>query len=226
MVILSLMTTTAVAERMPESLRPVVQNRLHHYPKQAGTSSLPRRSSPMSPAAIHCRWQRPARLPKALSRVKVLTLRCHNCPAAIRKTSSTSAARTSSASPDGASFAERRSWPVGNGRLSRDSAHRPRASAFMHIGIDAHAIGARQGGNETYIGNLIAALAELDQENRYTVYLSQPRAAEQWRGRYPNFEVKLLPEPTPLVRVPVALAFELRRRTVDVLHVQYTAPPF
>ncbi|HZS08587.1 MAG TPA: glycosyltransferase family 1 protein [Blastocatellia bacterium] len=96
----------------------------------------------------------------------------------------------------------------------------------MHIGIDAHAIGARQGGNETYIGNLIAALAELDQENRYTVYLSQPRAAEQWRGRYPNFEVKLLPEPTPLVRVPVALAFELRRRTVDVLHVQYTAPPF
>jgi glycosyltransferase involved in cell wall biosynthesis len=36
----------------------------------------------------------------------------------------------------------------------------------------------------------------------------------------------LLPPPTPLVRVPLALALELRRRPVDVLHVQYTAPPF
>ncbi len=96
----------------------------------------------------------------------------------------------------------------------------------MHIGIDAHAIGAQQGGNETYISNLITALAETDQENRYTLYLASHSAAEQWRSRFPNVDVRLLPPPTPLVRVPVALAFELRRRTVDVLHVQYTAPPF
>jgi glycosyltransferase involved in cell wall biosynthesis len=96
----------------------------------------------------------------------------------------------------------------------------------MHIGIDAHAIGERQGGNETYIRNLIAALAELDQENRYTLYLTSRQAAEDWRGRWDNFKVRLLPPPTPLVRVPVALAFELRRRPVDVLHVQFTAPPF
>ncbi len=96
----------------------------------------------------------------------------------------------------------------------------------MHIGIDAHAIGAQQGGNETYISNLIIALAEADQENRYTLYLASNPAAEQWRGRFPNFEIRLLPPPTPLVRVPVALAFELRRRAVDVLHVQFTAPPF
>lgn len=96
----------------------------------------------------------------------------------------------------------------------------------MRIGIDAHAIGAQQGGNETYIRNLITALAELDQENQYTLYFSVSQAAEAWRNRYPNFQVRLLPPPTPLVRVPVALAFELRRRPVDVLHVQYTAPPF
>jgi glycosyltransferase involved in cell wall biosynthesis len=96
----------------------------------------------------------------------------------------------------------------------------------MHIGIDAHAIGARQGGNETYISNLIAALARLDQENQYTLYLASARAADAWSGRYPNFSVRVLPKPTPLVRVPLALAFELRRRPVDVLHVQYTAPPF
>lgn len=96
----------------------------------------------------------------------------------------------------------------------------------MHIGIDAHAIGAQQGGNETYIRNLIVALAELDQTHQYTLYFSAAQAAEVWRNRYANFAVRLLPPPTPLVRVPLALALELRRRPVDVLHVQYTAPPF
>jgi len=96
----------------------------------------------------------------------------------------------------------------------------------MHIGIDAHAIGARQGGNETYISNLIEALAEIDGENRYTLYFSKAEAAREWRGRFPNFFVRLLPPPTPLIRVPVALALELRLRPVDVLHVQFTAPPF
>lgn len=100
----------------------------------------------------------------------------------------------------------------------------------MHIGIDAHAIGAQQGGNETYIRNLIRALAEVDNRNRYTIYLAKAAAAAEWRDgfarQFSNFEIRLLPEPTPLVRVPLALAFELRRRPVDVLHVQYTAPPF
>ncbi len=100
----------------------------------------------------------------------------------------------------------------------------------MHIGLDAHAIGAQQGGNETYIRNLIKALAEMDGGNRYTIYLAEPRAAEAWQdgfaSQFRNFSIRLLPKPTPIVRVPVYLAYELRRRPVDVLHVQYTAPPF
>ena len=104
----------------------------------------------------------------------------------------------------------------------------------MHIGIDAHAIGAQQGGNETYIRGLIRALAEVDSQNRYTIFLAEPGAAEEWRDgfvrQFSNFEVRLLSKPTPLVRVPLALAVELRRRPpldrIDVLHVQYTAPPF
>lgn len=100
----------------------------------------------------------------------------------------------------------------------------------LHIGIDAHAIGARQGGNETYIRQLILALAALDQENRYSIYLAERGAVEEWRSFFaracPNFTVRRLPRPTPIVRAPVALAVELRRRPVDLLHVQYTAPPF
>jgi len=100
----------------------------------------------------------------------------------------------------------------------------------MHIGIDAHAIGAQQGGNETYVRNLIKSLARIDGENRYTIYLANARAADEWRdgftNQFKNFSVRLLPPPTPLVRVPVFLAYELFRRPVDVLHVQFTAPPF
>jgi glycosyltransferase involved in cell wall biosynthesis len=100
----------------------------------------------------------------------------------------------------------------------------------MRIGIDAHAIGARQGGNETYIRGLIKSLAEIDGDNLYTIYLANAAAAARWRegftNRYKNFSVRLLPPPTPLVRVPVYLTYELFRRPVDVLHVQYTAPPF
>ncbi len=100
----------------------------------------------------------------------------------------------------------------------------------MHIGIDAHAIGAQQGGNETYIRNLLKALAEVDDANRYTIYLANAQAAVAWRNgfakQHPNFAIRQIPQPTPLVRVPVFLAYELRRRSVDVLHVQYTAPPF
>lgn len=100
----------------------------------------------------------------------------------------------------------------------------------MHIGIDAHAIGAQQGGNETYIKQLITALAEIDRTNRYSLYLANTQAVAEWRAGFaqahPNFEIRQIPQPTPLVRVPLYLAYELRRRPVDVLHVQYTAPPF
>lgn len=100
----------------------------------------------------------------------------------------------------------------------------------MHIGIDAHAIGAQQGGNETYIKQLITALAELDSANRYSLYLANAQAVAEWRGEFarahPNFDIRQIPQPTPLVRVPLYLAYELRRRPVDLLHVQFTAPPF
>lgn len=96
----------------------------------------------------------------------------------------------------------------------------------MHIAIDAHSVGAQLGGNETYAVNLIEALAEIDQSNRYTLYVTKPSAIERFANRWPNFKVKRTLPHTPLVRIPVTLSAELRRNPVDLLHVQYTAPPF
>lgn len=95
----------------------------------------------------------------------------------------------------------------------------------MHIAIDAHSVGAQLAGNETYAVNLIEALAEIDQFNQYTLYVTKQSAADRFGNRWPNFEVKRTLPHTPLVRIPLILSAELRRNPVDVLHVQYTAPP-
>ncbi len=95
----------------------------------------------------------------------------------------------------------------------------------MHIAIDAHAVGTGLAGNETYAANLVEALAEIDRENRYTLYVTRREAEERFRGRWPNFGVQRTLPHSPLVRIPLTLSFELRRRPVDLLHVQYTAPP-
>ncbi len=96
----------------------------------------------------------------------------------------------------------------------------------LHIAIDAHSVGTGLAGNETYITNLIETLAEVDATNRYTLYVTRRAAVERFAGRWPNFNVRLTLPHTPLVRIPLTLVRELRRRPVDVLHVQYTAPPF
>ena len=95
----------------------------------------------------------------------------------------------------------------------------------MHIAIDAHSVGSGLGGNETYATNLIEALAEIDSVNRYTLYVTRNAAIERFANRWPNVELRQTLPHTPLVRIPVTLPVELRRRPVDILHVQYTSPP-
>jgi glycosyltransferase involved in cell wall biosynthesis len=95
----------------------------------------------------------------------------------------------------------------------------------VHIAIDAHSVGAQLAGNETYATNLIEALAEIDQSNRYTIYVTKQSAVDRFADRWPNFQVKRTLPHTPLVRIPLTLSAELRRNPVDLLHVQYTAPP-
>jgi glycosyltransferase involved in cell wall biosynthesis len=95
----------------------------------------------------------------------------------------------------------------------------------LHIAIDAHTVGMGLAGNETYAANLIEALAEVDAENRYTLYVTREAARARFEGRWPHVAVRRTLPHTPLVRVPVTLSAELRRRPVDLLHVQYTAPP-
>lgn len=94
----------------------------------------------------------------------------------------------------------------------------------MRIAIDAHSIGTGLAGNESYATNLIEALAEIDQENEYTLFVTKKEALDRLSNRWPNFVVRPTLPHTPLIRIPLVLSSELRKRPVDVLHVQFTAP--
>jgi glycosyltransferase involved in cell wall biosynthesis len=95
----------------------------------------------------------------------------------------------------------------------------------LRIAIDAHSVGTGLAGNESYITNLIEALAEIDAVNHYTLYVTKREAVERFGNRWPHVRAVLTLPHTPLVRIPLTLSTELRRNRVDVLHVQYTAPP-
>jgi len=96
----------------------------------------------------------------------------------------------------------------------------------MRIAIDAHSVGAKLGGNESYAVNLIQALAQIDSVNSYTIYVTTNEARDRFSNRWDNFKVRSTRPHTPLIRIPLTLSAELRKHPVDVLHVQFTAPPF
>jgi hypothetical protein len=56
----------------------------------------------------------------------------------------------------------------------------------MRIAIDAHTVGTKLGGNESYAVNLIEALAEIDSTNQYTIYVTTNEARERFGSRWPN----------------------------------------
>lgn len=98
-------------------------------------------------------------------------------------------------------------------------------AAHLRIAIDAHSVGVGLGGNESYVSNLIEALAAIDSVNDYTLYVTRQEAVERFGQRWPNFTVRQTLPHTPIIRVPITLSTELRTHPVDVLHVQFTSPP-
>ena len=96
----------------------------------------------------------------------------------------------------------------------------------LRIAIDAHSVGTKLGGNESYAVNLIETLAQIDSVNDYTIYVTTAEARDRFHRRWSNFKVRSTLPHTPFIRIPLTLSAELRKNPVDVLHVQFTAPPF
>jgi glycosyltransferase involved in cell wall biosynthesis len=96
----------------------------------------------------------------------------------------------------------------------------------QRIGIDAHAIGSRLGGNETYVRGLLRGLAAVDAATPFDVFVLRSHARDaEVAALPPNFRRHVLAPENPIVRIPWAFPRALRRAECSLVHVQYIAPP-
>jgi len=94
----------------------------------------------------------------------------------------------------------------------------------MRIGIDAHYLGNQSGGNETYTRNLLRGLQRLAPPAEFVLFCAPelPRDDPDAAG----FERVDLPVHSAYLRVPFAMPWLAAKHKLDLLHVQYTAPPW
>lgn len=96
----------------------------------------------------------------------------------------------------------------------------------MKIAIDAHMIGHKSTGNETYMVNLINALGRLHgNSHQYTVYVDQAEAHNALHSCNGHMSFRQLATHSPLIRVLFLLPMEFRRAKADVVHMQYILSP-
>jgi glycosyltransferase involved in cell wall biosynthesis len=93
------------------------------------------------------------------------------------------------------------------------------------VGIDAHCLGQRKTGNETYTSNLVKHLDLLDPHDiDYIVYVTSAGMNND-SGLAPlRSRTKLIRPENPYLRIPIGFALESRAEKLDLLHVQYLLP--
>lgn len=100
----------------------------------------------------------------------------------------------------------------------------------MRIGIDARFLTHPQrGGFKTYTENLVTALATIDADNHYILYLDREPDQATRVPHSSNFSVRIVPNTLPLVGMPwreqVGLARRATYDNIDLLHApSLTAP--
>lgn len=91
----------------------------------------------------------------------------------------------------------------------------------LRIALDAHVVGRRKTGNETYVLNLGSALAarpDLD----LVAYVDP---GTRWPDALRSPVLHELRLRAPQLRIPIELPYRAKVDHADVLHVQYVAPP-
>lgn len=95
----------------------------------------------------------------------------------------------------------------------------------MHIAIDAHQIGGRSAGAETYVYNLVKHLALLEPNgDRYAVYLNSGQTVDGVQSN-PCFEGRGIPSFVTPLRYGFFYPLQSWSKRFEVLHTQFTVPP-
>jgi glycosyltransferase involved in cell wall biosynthesis len=96
----------------------------------------------------------------------------------------------------------------------------------MKIAIDAHHLGLRRTGNETYVYNLVKHLALLEPNGeKYLVYLDRSQGPEGMK-RNRCFDTKSIPTSLSYLRFGLFYPMESWRSSFDLFHAQFSVPPF
>lgn len=95
----------------------------------------------------------------------------------------------------------------------------------MRVGIDFHSAEREGTGNCTYIRNLVEALLKIDRENEYFLYITDENYSYYERFKQiENVHLRLVRFKNPFIRI-LLLGIKTFIDEIDVLHVQYIAPP-
>jgi len=93
------------------------------------------------------------------------------------------------------------------------------------VAFDAHVVGERESGNETYALNLLRALVQDPGGNSYQVLTPHPDRLRAVVALPPSAEVVQVRPAASLLRIPIGIPNAVRRHRSEVLHVSYVAPP-
>ena len=95
----------------------------------------------------------------------------------------------------------------------------------MKIAIDAHMVGERETGNESYTVNLLRGLAATDSGDIIQVLTPHPGRLRAIIDLPARFEIIPVTPAQPWLRIPFAMPSAVRRHGSELLHVSYIAPP-
>jgi glycosyltransferase involved in cell wall biosynthesis len=94
----------------------------------------------------------------------------------------------------------------------------------LRLAIDAHMVGERETGNETYTLNLVKSL--LGQFTQHVYYIFTTHREHLKRHLPANSTAHLIDVPSnPLRRIPFTIPNHVRNNKLQLLHVNYIAPP-
>ncbi|MCM8758961.1 MAG: glycosyltransferase family 4 protein [Candidatus Omnitrophica bacterium] len=93
------------------------------------------------------------------------------------------------------------------------------------IGIDAHAIGLKQGGNERYIEGLLKGLSEIETCGlSFTIFFNHKAKIPDFLKGNKSFEIERV-SVNPIKRLFFDLPKNAKKSKLDLLHTQYHLPP-
>lgn len=94
----------------------------------------------------------------------------------------------------------------------------------MNIGIDAHMLGHNETGNETYILELVRALARRESHDTFLVYVEKPDALPTEVRTAPHIRIVPYMTRSGARRLLRELPQRAAQDNLDVLHISYNAP--